>query len=75
MNIEIDYTNATARLMGYKTVNLNNAYGDETIMREPLYFNVMRQYTVCPQASLAKVYINGAVLGRVFAASSRRTVI
>lgn len=63
LNLELDYTNSQARLMGYKTVNLNNAYGDETILREPLYFNVMRQYAVCPKAALARLYINGQYWG------------
>jgi hypothetical protein len=63
LNIELDYTNSQSRLMGYKTVNLNNACGDETIMREPLYFDVMQDYTVCPKASLVKLYINGTYWG------------
>jgi hypothetical protein len=63
INLDLDFTNATAELMGYKTVNLNNAAGDETIMREPLYFNVMSQYTPCPQGAMAKVVINGALWG------------
>jgi spore coat protein CotH len=63
LNIEIDWTDPSARLMGYKTVNLNNAFGDETIMREPLYFNVMRRYAVCPSGSSVKLYINGEYWG------------
>jgi hypothetical protein len=63
INLEIDHTLAGADVMGYDTLNLNNAYGDETIMREPLYFHVMHQYAVCPQASLAKLYINGSYWG------------
>jgi hypothetical protein len=63
INIEVDYTNASARVMGFKTLNLNNAYTDEVIMREPLYFNVMRLYTVCPKASFAKLYITGEYWG------------
>ena len=63
LNFEIDYTNSEARWMGYKTVNLINAYMDESIMREPLYFNVMRQYAMCPRASMAKLYINGVYWG------------
>jgi spore coat protein CotH len=63
INIELDYTNATADLMSYETINLNNASGDETIMREPLYFNVMGKYTPCPQGSMARVNINGALWG------------
>jgi hypothetical protein len=63
LNIELNYTNSESRLMGYKTINLNNAYMDETIMREPLYFDVMQNYTVCPKACLAKLYINGTYWG------------
>jgi len=63
MNITLDATDPTADLMGYETLNLNNAYGDETILREPLYFNVMRRYTVCPRASLVRLVINEAYWG------------
>ena len=61
--IDVDFTNATQNLMGYASLNLNNAKGDNTIMREPLYFNIMRAYTICPRASFAKVYINGVYWG------------
>ncbi len=63
LNIELDFGEPTADLMGYDTVNLNNAFGDETIFREALYFNVMRRYAVCPRACLAQLYINGTNWG------------
>ena len=63
INLDIDFTNATANLMDYTTVNLNNAAGDETIMREPLFFTIMNQYTPCPQGSMARVHINGSLWG------------
>jgi len=63
LNINLDYTNSEARLMGYSTLNLNNAYTDETIMREALYFDTMRQYTVCPKGAMARLYINGTYWG------------
>ena len=63
INLNLDFTNTEARLMGYKTVNLNNAYGDEVIMREPLYFNVMRTYTVCPRGCQVRLNINGEYWG------------
>lgn len=63
INLELDYTNSEFRLMGYKTVNLNNAAGDDTIMREPLYFYVMNKYTPCPEAAMCRVYINGSLWG------------
>jgi hypothetical protein len=63
VNLEIAYADTNADLMGYDTVNLNNAFQDETIMRETLYFNVMRHYTVCPAGCLMQLYINGANWG------------
>jgi len=62
-NIELDWTDPAAELMGYSTINLNNAFGDETIMREPLYFTVMSQYAPCPKGAMAKVNINGSLWG------------
>jgi hypothetical protein len=59
VNIEFDYADPKGDLMGHDTLNLNNAYGDETILREPLYFTVMSQYAFCPKGSLARLYING----------------
>jgi len=59
LNIEINFGNTNADLMHYDTFNLNNAAGDETILREPLYFTVMSHYTVCPKGALARLYING----------------
>lgn len=63
INLELHFTDPTARLMGYKTVNLNNAYMDETILREPVYFHTMQQYAVCPKACLARLFINGEYWG------------
>ena len=63
LNIEIDHSLTNADLMGFDTFNLNNAYQDETIMREALYFGVMRHYTVCPAGALAQLYINGTNWG------------
>ncbi len=63
INLEIDYRVSDADLMGYDTINLNNAYMDETIMRESLYFNIMRQYTICPAGCLVQLHINNASWG------------
>lgn len=64
-NIEFDWpiANSNGHLMSYTTINLNNAFGDETIMREPLYFTVMSKYTPCPQGAMARVHVNGALWG------------
>jgi spore coat protein CotH len=63
ISLTIDYSITNADLMGYSSINLNNAYGDETIMRESVYFNIMRNYTVCPACCLAQLYINGGNRG------------
>ncbi|MHC1765358.1 MAG: CotH kinase family protein [Verrucomicrobiia bacterium] len=63
LNIEMDFSDAGADLMGFSTVNLNNAAGDETIMREPLYFTVMSQYAVSPKGAMARLFINNTNWG------------
>jgi len=63
INLEVDWADPAAKLMGYTTINLNNAAGDETIMREPLYFTVMSKYTTCPKGAMARVHINGSLWG------------
>lgn len=63
VNLDINWTDPDARVLGYRAVNLNNAAGDETIMREPLYFEVMREYAPSPHGSLARLMINGEYWG------------
>ena len=63
VNIEIDYMVTNANVMGYSTLNLNNAQGDETIMREPIYFSLMSQYCCSPKAALARLYFNNSYRG------------
>lgn len=61
INLDIDFITTNADLMDFTTVNLNNASGDETVMREPLFFNVMSQYTPCPQGAMCQLYLNGSL--------------
>jgi hypothetical protein len=63
INLEMDYVITNADLMSYSTVNLNNAAGDESIMREAIYFAIMSQYTPCPKGAMANVFINGSQWG------------
>ncbi|MEW5801388.1 MAG: CotH kinase family protein [bacterium] len=58
-NIEIDETDPDQRLMGYKTLNLNNAALDPSFIREVLYFDIARKYIPCPKANFVKLIING----------------
>jgi len=61
INLEFDALVTNANLMSYSTINLNNAAGDETVMREPLYFNVMSQYTPAPRGAICQLYANGSL--------------
>ncbi len=61
--IDADIVHTNADLMGYNSLNLNNAFGDNTLMHEAIYFNVMRQYAVCPRASLVQLFINNTNWG------------
>ncbi|MBL9174522.1 MAG: CotH kinase family protein [Verrucomicrobiales bacterium] len=63
VNLEINWTHSESELLGYETVNLNNAAGDGTILREPIYFNVMHRYAPSPRGALASLFINGANWG------------
>ncbi len=58
INLEIDFTDLDADLMGVDTLNLNNAAADSAIMREPIYFSLMSEYTVSPRGAQAQVFIN-----------------
>lgn len=61
INLQFDFMITNADLMHYSTVNLNNAAGDETVMREPLYFGVMSQYTPCPRGAMCQLFANGSL--------------
>jgi len=63
LNITVNHTNDATELLGYETFNLNNAFGDETILREPVYFTVMSRYAPSPRAALARLFINNADWG------------
>ncbi|MFA6111047.1 MAG: CotH kinase family protein, partial [Candidatus Latescibacterota bacterium] len=62
-NIALDYRDPDQRLMGYKTLNLNNANSDPTFMREALYFDAARRYVPCPKVSFVRLVINGESWG------------
>ena len=62
-NIEIDETHPDQRVMGYRTLNLNNAYNDPSFIREVLYFNVARRYIPTARANFVLLVINGESWG------------
>lgn len=63
LNVQVDHLTSTSELLGYETLNLNNAWGDKTLMREAVFFHVMHRYAPSPRAALARVVINGEYWG------------
>ena len=58
-NIEMDFVDEDQTLMGYRTLNLNNANVDPSFMREVLYFHEARNYVPTPKANHVHLTING----------------
>ncbi len=51
------------RLLGYRTLNLLNANGDATFLRQVLYTEIARRYVTTPSANYIRVVINGEYWG------------
>lgn len=47
------------RLLGYKTLNLNNGLGDPTFVREVLAYSLCREYMVAGKANFVVLQVNG----------------
>ena len=63
MHIALDYVHANADYKGYSDVKLGNGFADPSFVREPLSYEILRQYMVAPHANYAKVWINGTYWG------------
>ena len=63
VNVELNYILTNSDVMSYTTFNLNNAAGDNTIMREPIYFTLMSEYCCSPKAVLAQLFMNSSNRG------------
>lgn len=59
LNVALDFTDSKQRLDGYKTLNLLNSNGDETMMSTVLYSEIARHYIPAPKANFVRVVING----------------
>ena len=59
LNISVDMADPDQRLLGYKTLNLLNGSGDESMMSAVLYSQIARQYMPAPKANFVRVVING----------------
>lgn len=63
MHIELDYVRSNQNYQGIKDIKLSNGFADPTFVREPLSYEILRQYTDAPRANHAKLWINGVYWG------------
>ena len=59
LKIKMDFVNEDQDLLGYDTLNLNNAFTDPTFCREVVYNNFVSRFIPHPRANHALVTING----------------
>jgi hypothetical protein len=59
LNLSFDFVEEDQRLLGYRTVNLLNGFGDPTFLRQVLYFRIANEYYPAPKANFVRVVING----------------
>lgn len=62
LHVKLDY-NLNQDYHGYEDLKLSSGFGDPSIIREVLSYQIARQYMDAPLANLSKVYINGAYYG------------
>lgn len=62
-NISIDAFRDDQRLMGYKTLNLNNGFVDPTFMRERIVHQIYSRYMPALKTGYTYLYINGEEYG------------
>lgn len=63
LNLTMDFVNKDQALHGYRTINLNNANGDPSLMRAVVYEHIASKYIPTPSANFARVVINGEFWG------------
>lgn len=63
LNLSMDFVNTEQALHGYRTINLNNANGDPSLMRAVVYEHIATHYIPTPSANFARVVINGEYWG------------
>lgn len=58
-NISLEYGVDYDKLMGYKTLNLNNCFLDPSFLREFFYLHQIRSHIPAAKASYVHLYLNG----------------
>lgn len=62
-NLKIDFVHGKQRLYGYKTLNLLNCNGDQSMMSSALFSHVANPLLPAPKANFVKVVVNGESWG------------
>lgn len=62
-NVSLDLTDEDQRLYGYKTLNLLNCNGDDSMMSTVLYAQMAGQHIAVPRANFVRVVVNGEYWG------------
>jgi hypothetical protein len=58
-NISLDFVKPEQRIMGYKTLNLNNSFDDPSFLREVFYTKQISNHIPAAKANYVQLYING----------------
>ena len=58
-DIKVDWVDEDQDIEGYETLNFNNAFGDNSMMREVLFCNQIKKHTPTAKANFINLYING----------------
>lgn len=58
-SISLDYAHPNQDLMGYKKLNLNNCFDDESFMREIFYQHQLKNHIPVAKSAYTQLYING----------------
>lgn len=62
-NITMDHAIEDQDLLGYETLNLNNAFQDASFLREVVYLDLIRDHVPAAKANFVHLNINGASWG------------
>src|SRR5215216_6739773 len=69
LHIELDsYINQSYQ--GFTDIKLSNGYGDPSMIREVLSYDILKNYMDCPRSNFAQLYINGNYTGLYSSAES-----
>ena len=62
LHIELDHL-LNQSYQSVTDIKLSNGYGDPSMIREVLSFDILKNYMFCPRSNFARVYINGNYIG------------